>query len=183
MQIPSEYVLLKNLKRAKITSCKAKDAQKMIDFLVDLANTTDYMIRYPNEVVSDVKKEEEYLIKTLESEQNVFITCMVDGEIVGNIGVYAVGSVNKLKHRAEIGIGVKKEYRNLGIGSLLLEKALAFAKEMNYEQIELDVVSENDAAIALYRKFGFETVGVIPRGIKRKDQQYYDLNIMVKRFD
>ena len=35
--------------------------------------------------------------------------------------------------------------------------------------MELDVVSENTAAIALYEKFGFRKVGQIPHGMKRKE--------------
>lgn len=181
MQIPTEYVTLKNQKRAKITSCHARDAQKMVDYLSELAKTTDYMIRYPEEAVYDLQEEQEFLAKTLKSEQNFFVTCFVDEEIVGNLGVYAVGNVQKLKHRAQIGIGVKQEYRNCGVGSILLDRAILFAKQMGYEQLELDVVNENIAAIALYQKFGFVKTGTIPCGIKRKDGGYYDFDFMVKK--
>ena len=46
--------------------------------------------------------------------------------------------------------------------SALTEAVLAFAKENGFEQLNLEVRSDNARAIALYRKFGFEKVGEFP---------------------
>ena len=51
----------------------------------------------------------------------------------------------------EMCIRDRKEYWGLGIGSLLLSAIISGAREMNYEQIELEVVCENEKAIALYK--------------------------------
>lgn len=60
---------------------------------------------------------------------------------------------------------VRADARGQGIGSALLGALLSCAAEI-VEQLTLTVVEGNDAAIALYRKFGFETYGLEPRSLK-----------------
>ena len=48
------------------------------------------------------------------------------------------------------------------------------------EQAELEAVSANEPAIALYRKFGFETTGTVPRAFRYGDGTYADFLFMVK---
>ena len=43
--------------------------------------------------------------------------------------------------------------------------------------VELGVITTNDAAKKLYRKFGFKAFGIIPRSLKRGDR-YFDLELM-----
>ncbi|MEJ7610668.1 MAG: GNAT family N-acetyltransferase [Ferruginibacter sp.] len=50
---------------------------------------------------------------------------------------------------------IKPDSRKSGLGVLLLEKALAFAKETGYRTIRLDTLSHMTPAISLYRKAGF----------------------------
>ena len=48
------------------------------------------------------------------------------------------------------------------------------------EQAELEAVSANEPAIALYRKFGFKTTGTVPRAFRYGDGTYADFLFMVK---
>ncbi len=50
---------------------------------------------------------------------------------------------------------IKDNYRNEGIGSLLLQKALDIATELHYKKIRLDTLDTMTPAINLYKKFGF----------------------------
>ena len=63
----------------------------------------------------------------------------------------------------------------------LLGESLDMAKSAGYEQAELEAVSANEPAIALYRKFGFETTGTVPRAFRYGDGTYADFLFMVKR--
>lgn len=53
---------------------------------------------------------------------------------------------------------VKKEYRNQGIGAIILDYLIAQAKQMGYKEMALGVDIDNIPALALYRKNGFHTV-------------------------
>ena len=79
-----------------------------------------------------------------------------------------------------MGISVRQEYSGYGLGSLMVDIAVKQAKENGFEQIELGVFSDNNKAIHLYEKFGFEKYGIQPRAFKLKDGTYRDEVIMVK---
>lgn len=84
-----------------------------------------------------------------------FVAKDTSGIIQGFAGVQFV-----LDETNIMNIVTKKSYRNQGIGSLLLEKLIAFSKENNMRLITLEVNENNSSALALYNKFGFKTMGV-----------------------
>ena len=100
---------------------------------------------------------------------------MVDGRVVATAGVDAVGTRDKLRHRAEFGISVLRAYWGLGLGRALTEACIQCAKEAGYEQLELTVVAENERAIALYRKAGFVEFGRNPRGFRSRTSGYQEI--------
>ncbi len=50
---------------------------------------------------------------------------------------------------------VKRDWRGLGVGRLLCEAALRFAREFGYASVRLDTLPSMDAAVHLYRSLGF----------------------------
>ena len=64
-------------------------------------------------------------------------------------------------------VAVFPEYRRLGVAAKIIEVYMNFAAANNLAFLTLEVRPSNGAAIALYRRFGFEEVG------RRKN--YYDL--------
>ena len=100
---------------------------------------------------------------------------MADGRVVATAGVDAVGTRDKLRHRAEFGVSVLRAYWGLGLGRALTEACIQCAKEAGYEQIELTVVAENKRAIALYRKAGFVEFGRNPRGFRSRTSGYQEI--------
>ena len=100
---------------------------------------------------------------------------MADGRVVATAGVDAIGTRDKLRHRAEFGVSVLRAYWGLGLGRALTEACIQCAKEAGYEQIELTVVAENERAIALYRKAGFVEFGRNPRGFRSRTSGYQEI--------
>lgn len=88
----------------------------------------------------------------------------------------------KYKHRANIGISVARDYWGMGIGSSLMKLALDQAKENGFEQMELGVCSDNERAIYLYQKYGFQQCGIWNNAFKLKDGTYRDEFLMSKSF-
>jgi RimJ/RimL family protein N-acetyltransferase len=80
-------------------------------------------------------------------------------------------------HVARLGMGLLKDYRGCGIGTRLLKACLAQAQDTSLEKIELQVFSDNAAAIALYQKLGFQPEGCKHRG-RKIDGQYQDIVLM-----
>lgn len=100
--------------------------------------------------------------------------------IVGMIGLTRENGA-KTGHKALIwGFYVEPECRGLGLGTALVEAALATAREM-VEQVTLTVVDGNREATRLYERFGFRRYGTEPRALKTADG-YADEVLMVLVF-
>ena len=84
----------------------------------------------------------------------------VDGKVVGNIGLHAIQKSRRRAHAAAIGMAVHDAYHGKGIGSAMMNAAIDLADNwLQYTRLELTVYTDNAAAIALYKKFGFEIEG------------------------
>lgn len=89
-------------------------------------------------------------------------------------GDHVVGSLSirrddhpATSHVATFGMFVVASHRGRGLGSALLEEALRWARRFGVERVELTVYPSNEAAIALYRKFGFTEEGRLVRHAKK----------------
>ena len=83
-----------------------------------------------------------------------------DGEIAGHIDLRARPE-KPSAHRALLGMGVHRNARKQGLGSRLVEAAAAWATEEGFDWIDLEVLSVNAPARALYASCGFVQVGEI----------------------
>lgn len=83
-----------------------------------------------------------------------------------------------MKHRGELGISVIKAEWGQGIGSMLLQSVIDFAKNTAHADIiSLEVRSDNTRAISLYKKYGFEKIGQF-KGFFKIDGEYIDFDLM-----
>ena len=136
---------------------------------------TDYLLSYPEENLYTAKDESEYLQELTDSAYSIELLAEVDGKLVGTCGINIIKDCYKVRHRAEYGINVLKEYWGLGIGRQLSEAVIELAKQAGYEQLELEVVANNDRAIKLYESLGFIEFGRNPKGFKSKYTGYQEL--------
>lgn len=86
--------------------------------------------------------------------------------------------MDKVKHRADFGISVDRAHWRKGIGRALTDTCIQCAKQAGYAQVELNVVSTNTGAIALYRSAGFAEYGRNPRGFRTRDGRWQELVLM-----
>lgn len=93
------------------------------------------------------------LKEELLSKNSKYIVVILNNEIVGFAGVKVL-----LDEADIMNIVIKKDYRKKGIGTLLLQELINIASNLNY--ITLEVNEENNPAINLYKKFGFEIAGI-----------------------
>lgn len=86
------------------------------------------------------------------------IVAVLDGRIVGNAGV--IQQKGRRSHVGDIGMSVHDDFCGRGIGSALMAALIDAADNwLNLRRLELAVYVDNEPAIRLYRKFGFEIEG------------------------
>ena len=159
-----QQITLKNGSVAVLRNGVEADGSAVFEHFNQTHAETDYLLSYPDENSFDAEQEGQFLEQKTASANEIEIIAFVDGKVVGTAGIEAVGTKYKVRHRAEFGISVLKEYWGLGLGRALTEACIKCAKEAGYAQLELSVVAENERAIALYQKEGFLEYGRNPRG-------------------
>lgn len=161
-------VLLQNGQTAVLRNGVAADGQAVWETFNLTHGETDYLLSYPDENSFDAQQESRFLEQKAASANEIQLVALVDGIVAGTAGIEAVGTKDKVRHRAELGIGVRKAYWGLGIGRALTEACIQCAREAGYVQLELTVVAENTRAISLYQKQGFVEYGRNPRGFRSR---------------
>lgn len=78
---------------------------------------------------------------------------------------------------SEMGVGVKENYRGLGLGSKLTEDLLSLAKKEKIKKIKLAVLADNKKAINLYKKHGFAEKGFIKDGESYQGKLYDNIEM------
>lgn len=174
----NQRIILKNGKEALLRNGESADGLAVFENFNATHDETDYLLSYSDENSFDPEQEAQFLQEKTNSPDEIEIIAIVDGKVAGTAGIEAVGRKYKLKHRAEMGIGILKEYWGLGLGKALSKACIQCAKEAGYTQVELNVVAENEAAVSLYKNLGFEEYGRNPRGFNSRKSGYQELVYM-----
>src|SRR5262245_8298378 len=97
-----------------------------------------------------------------------------EGAIVGVIDFH-IAARRRLSHWGSFGMSVRPGWRGCGLGNLLLERMIAWARSVpEIEKITLAVRADNRRAIALYKKHGFVQSGCARDNLKLSDGSYVD---------
>jgi RimJ/RimL family protein N-acetyltransferase len=79
---------------------------------------------------------------------------------------------------ADLGMLVAPGWRGRGIGTMLMEALIDWARQVGAHKIALQVWPHNDAAIALYKRFGFEQEGYLRKHWRRRNGELWDAVVM-----
>jgi putative acetyltransferase len=112
-------------------------------------------------------------------EGMVRLVAEVDGKVVGAASLRR-GRSPRVRHAADCGVSVHPDYWSRGVASTLMTAIIDLADNwLNLERIELEVYTDNAAAIHLYEKLGF-----VIEGTKRKyafrEGEYVDAHVMAR---
>ena len=146
-----------------------------LEYLKDTKTIPLFQKEYPNELAF-----EKQLIQRLETEKNsVLFVAEHEGMLVGNIDLNGNQRL-KLFHTGVIGMGIRSEWRGMGIGSALLEAVVKWSESNPYiNLLWLEVYDSNEAGKALYNKIGFEECGRM-QNFFCEDNEFIDKITMVR---
>jgi L-phenylalanine/L-methionine N-acetyltransferase len=94
-----------------------------------------------------------------ERDGEVSLVACVGTEVVGHLALYPYPEPRR-RHPGHFGMAVRDDWRRQGVGTKLMEAALDLADNwLGLTRLDLRVFAANEAAMGLYRKFGFEVEG------------------------
>lgn len=114
-----------------------------------------YRMFYEQE--SDLEGAREFLKSRLVNEESVVFLAVEESIPVGFVQLYPTfSSVSMMRSWVLNDLYVKEQFRGIGAGERLIQKAIQFAKDTEAKGILLETGKENHNAQRLYEKIGFE---------------------------
>ncbi|HKM34446.1 MAG TPA: GNAT family protein [Lachnospiraceae bacterium] len=176
----NEEIININEHELLLRNAKEEDAEMLLEYLKTTCGETRFLVKEPEEITLTLDDERQFINNQNSSKNNLMLLGFLDGEYVGNCSFMGM-SPCRYQHRVSMGIALYQKYTGIGIGIAMIEKLFAIAKETGIEQIELEVVADNERAISLYKKMGFEIYGTFPNNMKYKDGTYNNAYWMMKQ--
>jgi putative acetyltransferase len=104
----------------------------------------------------------------------------VEKEVVGQLGLQTFPNRPRRRHVGQLGMAIRDDWHGKGAGSALMQAAIDLAERwLNLSRLELEVYTDNEPAIRLYKKFGFVIEGTLTLYAYR-DGQYVDTYAMAR---
>lgn len=108
------------------------------------------------------------------------LVAVVGDRVVGMIGVHTFPNRPRRRHAGGIGMCVHDEWQGKGIGTALMRAGIDLADNwLNLTRLELEVYTDNEPAIRLYERCGFEREGTL-RQYAFRDGRYVDSYMMAR---
>jgi RimJ/RimL family protein N-acetyltransferase len=170
-------MILKNGYELIIERACPEDAAGIIEYLNIVGGESNNLLFGENGFIMTVEEEKAFIEKFNNSDKSLLLVGKIDNVIVSIVSLS--GSVReRIAHRGEIAVSVKKAFWGLGIATLMINELIQFAKHTaNMEILQLEVITDNERAIGLYEKLGFEKIGIYKKFIKIKEE-YSDAYLM-----
>ena len=143
--------------------------RRIAAYLKIIGEETDNLSFGPEGVPLSAEAEQSYLAMQAQSHDHIQLPPKVNGEIIGSTSLNR--KRNRMRHRAEFGISLKKAGWGCGAATVLAQGVLDFARKAGIEQVNLEVRSDNKRAIALYEKLGFRKLCTFPGFFKIKGER------------
>jgi len=156
-------------RKAALDWLKKEDIPEILKVLNDVIQEGRYL--FMNSPITNMEKEFEWFEQATKDGM-LYLAARVDGKLVAGASIHP--QTDKHSHIASYGIFIDKNYRNLGLGTLLTKELVSIADEQKIEILRLSVYANNERAYHVYKKCGFREAGRWTRGIRFPDGTYTD---------
>jgi RimJ/RimL family protein N-acetyltransferase len=176
--IPTIRRALKDGREVVLRSATEADAEAYLALAKSVMTEEIYLLTSPDELNPTIEQERDWIRSNRKKEGGLVLCAEVEGRLVGQLD-FSNGGRRRIAHTGDFGMAIHSEFRELGIGSLLLEALLEWARQNPLiEKVNLLVHANNARAIAAYTKHGFVIEGRRTRDLKYPDGVYIDSLLM-----
>lgn len=137
MIIESKELTLKNGLTVTLRSPQISDVRKLLEHKRKTSEETYFMARYPEEITNDEEREKKRVQSINTDKDDFMIAAFINEKMIGNAGVQKVRESMKYCHRGNLEISIQEQFCNAGLGTVMLQECLEWAKKTSFEQIEL----------------------------------------------
>ena len=180
MKFETKSHTLKSGGLIKIRIPLIEEAQDLVNLKRAYIKNTSTLPLTIDEYPDDNEKEANLIEDYYKSENSILLVAEYNDVFIGNIDL--TGSErSKTFHTGMIGMGINEKWRNQGLGKILIESVIEWAKNNSkIEIIWLDVYTSNQMGYNLYKKTGFKVSGVI-KDFFKEEENYIDKIQMYQR--
>lgn len=169
---PSQH-LLRDGRTLTVRSVAPDEASELISYLRTISTESEFLDFGPGEVSMTVEQEREFLERCRTVAGMTAIAGLIDNHIVASL-TFTVGPKSRTRHVGDLGMSVRQSHWGLGIGTAMVGAFLGWARlESSVVKVNLRVRTDNQRALAIYRRFGFSVEGTLTRDICI-DGRYFD---------
>lgn len=116
-----------------------------------------------------------------ESPEGSFgLLACVENEVIGQLSLFTFPHNPRRHHVGQLGMAVRDDWQGKGAGTVLMQAAIDLADRwLNISRLELEVYTDNEPAIRLYKKFSFIVEGTLHQ-FAYQDGQFVDVYAMAR---
>lgn len=174
MSHQEQLVKLRDGREVLMRHSRQGDAERVHAYICALGRSTDMILTYADDLppieriqshIDMIPRGQFYSLVAIDPES---------GDVVGNAS-FRFAVRKKLAHTAELGMGVLPSHQRVGLGSIMLARAIEDMKSNPMvERLDLTVIASNTHAREMYRRAGFVEEGVKVRALRQPDGRYDD---------
>jgi RimJ/RimL family protein N-acetyltransferase len=162
MKVEAQEYELKTGEKVLVREGKVADSKALLKTEREYVLTSRYLIVSPSDLEQTVADEARWIRELNTNPSSLLLLALHNGNVIGSIDLTGSGEAYE-DQSGLISMGMLQEYRNKGLGSILLRLVVEWARQQHQLQVLcLQVASANKDAIRLYQKAGFKIEGNQP---------------------
>lgn len=166
-----------------IREAEIEDAAVLISLLNQIGQESEFTSLDPAGILMDESDMQTFIMKQAQSDNEITLLAFLNDELAGVINITA-DQRPRVRHIGDIFLAIKKSFWGHGLGSVLLDEAIEWAKSSRViRRLQLTVQKRNLAAVHLYQKMGFIIEGLQERGACIEGGVFLDVYQMGKLID
>jgi RimJ/RimL family protein N-acetyltransferase len=110
---------------------------------------------------------------TTDLTNNITLLARLGERIVGHLQLFRI-PFERRKGIGEVFIYIHQDFQNIGLGTMMMKRAIELAKDRGFHRLGLTVVADNHRAIKVYEKVGFKKEGMARETFYGDDHRYHD---------
>lgn len=171
-----KFVALKNGKKVMFRFLTEQDREALVQMFQE---APDEDIRFLKQDVKDLKLIDSWLDHINYRRVLPLVALDLDSnKLIGDATLHR--GKHAAKHIGEIRIFVARAYRNLGLGSLMLEEVINLAFQENLQWLKAEVIADLKKVIKAFRAHGFDQKALLDDYFIRKDGMTHDVVLMMR---